>query len=85
MLAVVSDAGSTRDGSLIDEIVREGPRRMPAAASEAKVSIYMAELADQRDSDDRRVVVRNACHQPRDVTTAAGAVEVVERPEGLAA
>ncbi|MFF3417479.1 IS256 family transposase [Streptomyces sp. NPDC002698] len=76
MLAVVNDDGSTRDGSLIDEIVREGARRMLAAALEAEVNHYIAELADQRDGDGRRLVVRNGCHQPRKVTTVAGAVEV---------
>jgi hypothetical protein len=33
-------------------------------------------LADHRDEDTRRLVVRNGYHQPRRVTTAAGAVEV---------
>jgi transposase-like protein len=76
MLTVVNDGGSTRDGSLIDEIVREGARRMLAAALEAEVNGYIAELADQRSGDGRRLVVRNGYHQPRKVTTVAGAVEV---------
>lgn len=76
MLTVVNDDGSTRDGSLIDEIVREGARRMLAAALEAEVNSYIAELAGQRDGDGRRLVVRNGYHQPRKVTTVAGAVEV---------
>ena len=38
---------ATRDGSLIDEIVREGARRMLAAALEAEVNSYIAELADE--------------------------------------
>ncbi|MDX6346219.1 MAG: hypothetical protein QOF84_1009, partial [Streptomyces sp.] len=76
MLTVVNDDGSTRDGSLIDEIVRDGARRMLAAALEAEVNSYIAELADQRGGDGRRLVVRNGYHQPRKVTTVAGAVEV---------
>ncbi len=37
MLSVVNDDGTTTNGSsLIDEIVREGARRMLAAALEAK-------------------------------------------------
>ncbi|MEU9413609.1 transposase [Streptomyces sp. NPDC048281] len=76
MLTVVNEDDSTHDGSsLIDEIVREGARRMPAAALEAEVNTYIAELADQRDENGRRLVVRNGYHQPRKVTTAAGAVE----------
>lgn len=76
MLTVVNADGSTPNGSLIDEIVREGARRMLAAALEAEVNGYIAELADQRDGNGRRLVVRNGYHQPRKVTTVAGAVEV---------
>lgn len=36
----------------------------------------MAELADERDCKGRRLVVRNGYHQPRQVTTAAGVVEM---------
>lgn len=76
MLSVVNDDGTTPNGSLIDEIVREGARRMLAAALEAEVNAYITELADQRDATGRRLVVRNVYHQPRKVTTAAGVVEV---------
>ncbi|MFF4214552.1 IS256 family transposase [Streptomyces sp. NPDC001796] len=77
MLSLVNDDGTTANGSsLIDEIVREGARRMLAAALEAEVNTYIAELADQRDETGRRLVVRNGYHQPRKVTTAAGVVEV---------
>ncbi|MGG2459292.1 IS256 family transposase [Streptomyces sp. RGM 3693] len=76
MLSVVNADGITPNGSLIDEIVREGARRMLAAALEAEVNAYIAELADQRDENGRRLVVRNGFHQPRKVTTAAGNVEV---------
>ncbi|MEU8641844.1 IS256 family transposase [Streptomyces sp. NPDC048674] len=76
MLTVVNEDGTTPHGSLIDEIVREGARRMLAAALEAEVNTYIAELADQRDESGRRLVVRNGYHQPRRVTTAAGAIEV---------
>ncbi|MFJ1804014.1 IS256 family transposase [Streptomyces sp. NPDC088180] len=77
MLSVVNADGTTTDGSsLIDEIVREGARRMLAAALEAEVNSYIAELADQQDESGRRLVVRNGYHQPRKVTTAAGTVEV---------
>ncbi|MGW7549613.1 IS256 family transposase [Streptomyces sp. NPDC054770] len=77
MLSVVNADGTTANGSsLIDEIVREGARRMLAAALEAEVNAYIAELAEQRDQKGHRLVVRNGYHQPRSVTTAAGAVEV---------
>ncbi|MGW1354405.1 IS256 family transposase [Streptomyces sp. NPDC002409] len=76
MLSVVNADGTTETGSLIDDIVREGARRMLAAALEAEVNSYIAELADQRDENGRRLVVRNGYHQPRKVTTAAGVIEV---------
>ena len=83
MLTVVPGAaeaeGSRRPDEpspLIDEIVREGARRMLAAALEAEVDAYLAEFAGERDGTGRRLVVRNGHAQPRRVTTAAGAVEV---------
>ncbi|MEU1185958.1 IS256 family transposase [Streptomyces sp. NPDC005820] len=76
MLSVVNEDGFTPNGSLIDEIVREAARRMLAAALEAEVNTYIAELADQHDDNGRRLVVRNGYHQPRKVTTAAGTIEV---------
>ena len=50
---------------------------MLAAALEAEVNAYIAEFADERDAAGRRLVVRNGHHQPRKVTTAAGAVDTV--------
>src|SRR3954469_14737414 len=60
-------------GSLIDEIVRDGARRMLAAALEAEVAAYIAAHADQAR---RRLGVRNGHAQRRQVLTSAGAVEV---------
>jgi transposase-like protein len=62
--------------SLIDQIVREGARKMLAAALQAEVDAYIAALADERDEAGRRLVVRNGYHQPREILTAAGAIEV---------
>jgi putative transposase len=77
VLTVVPEDGSAEGGSsLIDEIVRDGARRMLAAALEAEVDAYLAEYAGERDEAGRRLVVRNGQAQPRQVTTAAGAVEV---------
>lgn len=49
---------------------------MLAAALEAEVNAYLAELADERDAGGRRLVVRNGYHQSRQVATGAGAVLV---------
>jgi len=70
----VPAAGSS--GSVLDEIVRDGARRMLAAALEAEVAAYVEAHIDQLDEDGRRVVVRNGHHQPRQVLTSSGAIEV---------
>jgi transposase-like protein len=62
---------------LIDGLVREGARRMLAEALQAEVEDYIARFVDERDAAGRRLVVRNGSHQPREVMTPAGAVEVV--------
>lgn len=82
MLKVVHDASVPHDNtessgsSLLDEIVRDGARRMLAAALQAEVSAYIEAHADDLDSDGHRLVVRNGSHQPREVMTAAGVVPV---------
>ena len=82
MLTIVpgaADADDPRPGgssSLIDEIVREGARRMLAEALQAEVDDYIAQFTAERDERGRRLVVRNGTHQPREVLTSAGAVEV---------
>jgi transposase-like protein len=74
-----SDADEPRRGSspaLIDELVREGARKMLAEALQAEVDDYIARHVGERDEAGRRLVVRNGSHQPREVLTSAGAVEV---------
>ena len=77
MLTVVHDAqeanGDEPGRSLLDEIVRDGARKMLAAALQAEVAAYVAQFADQLDENGHRLVVRNGYHQPREVLTAAGA------------
>ena len=72
-----SGQAATVGGSLIDEIVRDGARRMLAAALEAEVAAYIEAHADRLDEHGHRLVVRNGRAEPRQVLTAAGAVEVV--------
>jgi hypothetical protein len=82
MLTVVADGcpGHERrkdcSPSLIDEIVREGARRMLAEALQAEVDACIAAFAAERGEDGRRLVVRNGLHRSREVLTSAGAVEV---------
>jgi transposase-like protein len=67
---------SSGGASLIDELVREGARRMLAEALQAEVDDYIARFVAERDENGHRLVVRNGSHQPREVLTSAGAVEV---------
>jgi transposase-like protein len=81
VLTVVTDvqdapAGPVDGGSLIDEIVREGARRMLAAALEAEVAAYIAAYVGELDERGRRLVVRNGHADERQVLTSAGAVGV---------
>lgn len=71
-----SEGGSAGGSSLIDQIVRDGARRMLAEALQAEVDAYIAAFTDERDEHGRRLVVRNGSHEPREVLTSAGAVEV---------
>ena len=71
-----NEAAATAGGSLLDEIVRDDARRMLAVALEAEVAAYIDAHADQVDADGRRLAVRNGRHEPRQVTTAAGALGV---------
>jgi transposase-like protein len=71
-----ANSGSPASSSLIDEIVREGARRMLTEALKAEVEAYIAQFADERDEHGRRLVVRNGSHQPRQILTAAGAIDV---------
>ena len=81
MLTVVQDADEANGNeagqrSLLDEIDRDGARQMLAAARQTEVAAYVEPFADQRDDNGPRLVLRNGYHQPREVLTAAGAVEV---------
>jgi len=63
-------------GSLLDELARDGARQMLATALLAEVAAYVDAHANQVDDNGRRLVVRNGFHDPREVSTAAGAVPV---------
>jgi len=69
--------GGAGSAALIDELVREGARRMLAEALQAEVDAYIAQFTEERDETGWRLVVRNGTHQSREVLTSAGAVPVV--------
>jgi putative transposase len=87
MLKVAHDAEASNEntnenttgpagGSLLDAVVRDGARQMLAAALQAEVAAYIEQFTDEVDERGHRLVVRNGHHEPREVTTAAGAVPV---------
>jgi transposase-like protein len=77
MLSVVTDESAGAELCVdLDELAREGARRMLAAALEAEVDAYVAAHATEWDEGGRRLAVRNGHARQREVLTAAGAVGV---------
>ncbi len=83
MFTVVEDEAPAKQhvpagvgGEMLDELAREGARRMLAAALQAEVAAYIDVHADEVDEDGHRLVVRNGYHRQREVATVAGAVPV---------
>jgi putative transposase len=65
-----------RSAVMLDELAREGARRMIAAALEAEVGEYVERFADERHEDGRRLVVRNGRARERKVTVGSGTVAI---------
>jgi putative transposase len=79
MLRVVADEQTGAElASGLDEIVREGARRMLAAALEAEVDAYVSTLVDEVDEHGKRLVVRNGHAKARTITTGAGGVVITQ-------
>jgi len=60
----------------LDELAKEGARRMIATALDIEVQDYVERHRDERSDDGRAMVVRNGRAQPRRVTLGTGTVEV---------
>jgi putative transposase len=77
MLTVLTDASSGEElASTLDELCREGARRMLAAALELEVDEHLTALRGEVDATGRRLVVRNGHARARTIITAAGAVPI---------
>jgi putative transposase len=77
VLRVVTDESTRGEAaSTLDEICREGARRMLAAALEAEADAYIAELVGELDDGGRRLVTRNGHARPRTITTGSGPIEI---------
>lgn len=60
----------------LDELAREGARRMLAMALEEEVEAYLSGRRELRDAQGHALVVRNGVARARKVTLGAGTVEV---------
>ena len=60
----------------LDELAREGARRMLVKALEEEVADYIERFRDERDAEGRALVVRNGKARTRQVTVGSGTVEV---------
>lgn len=60
----------------LDEIAREGARRMLVQALNLEVEDYIEKFKDEVGENGRRLVVKNGVGRPRSVTMGSGHVEV---------
>jgi transposase-like protein len=60
----------------LDDLAREGARRMIATALEAEVADYVGQFSDERDGDGKRLVVRNGRARERKLTVGSGTVPI---------
>ncbi|MBM83430.1 MAG: hypothetical protein CMJ78_22965 [Planctomycetaceae bacterium] len=67
------------DRSPLDELIREGARRMLQSAIEAEVDDFIAGHAQLTDEHGRRRVVRNGSLPEREILTGAGKLAVRQR------
>jgi putative transposase len=78
MLSVIADEAARSELTMsLDELCREGARRMLAVALEAEIDAYIAACAEARDERGHRLVRRNGHAPARQLVTGAGQVEVV--------
>src|ERR1019366_9908588 len=66
--------GSEEIAFALDELAREGARRMIAVALKAEAEEYVERFSDELDGDGRREVVRNGRARERRVTVGSGTI-----------
>ncbi len=64
------------DRVTLDDLAREGARRMIAAALEAEVDEYVSSFTEELGEDGKRLVVRNGRARERRVTVGSGTVAI---------
>ena len=60
----------------LDELAREGARRMIQAALELEVDQHIQAMRHLRDENDHALVVRNGKARPRDIHLGSGRIEI---------
>jgi len=68
------DGGNEEITLALDELAREGARRMIAAALRAEADEYVERFSDELDEHGHRLVVRNGRARERRVTIGAGTI-----------
>jgi hypothetical protein len=80
MLKIVTNEAENQAGSAtplsLDEIAREGARRMLVAALEEEVASYIDAHKHERDDGGRALVVRNGKAKERKITVGSGTIAV---------
>ena len=79
MLRIIEDGSGSKGNGLLtdlDELAREGARRMLVSALDAEVGAYVERYRSARDEAGRALVVRNGKARPRKVTLGAGTIAV---------
>ena len=71
-----ANAEAQDEDSTLDDLAREGARRMLMKALAVEITQYVEEHGAERDEHGRRLVVRNGQAQARKVTCGAGTLEV---------
>jgi len=76
MIETQSTIPAQEPRDVLDEICRQGARRMLQAALENEVSEYLAAHASRRDETGRQAVVRNGCLPEREMLTGVGPLAI---------
>jgi transposase-like protein len=66
------------DRSPLDQLVREGARKMLQEAINAEVESFIDRHRDRCDEQGRRLVIKNGSLPPRKILTGAGPIEVTQ-------
>jgi putative transposase len=72
----ISEMQGQKPGGVLEELAREGARRLLAQALEAEVAEFMEKHQDNTDAEGRRLVVRNGYLPARQLVTGIGPVEI---------